>query len=133
MFGAEPRVAANGGLRHADLPQQVQAALELSLERNGREPLVLDLRGLSDATDFFIIVSGDSDVHVRAISDHIVHGLGEVGVKPSGVEGVQTARWVLIDYIDMVIHVFHPLVREFYQLERLWGDAAMLFAEGPAP
>ncbi|KPK62500.1 MAG: hypothetical protein AMS21_07485, partial [Gemmatimonas sp. SG8_38_2] len=82
---------------------------------------------------FFLIASGDSDVHVRAVAEHILTGLAEEGVRPSGVEGERTARWVLIDFIDLVVHVFHPVVREFYQLERLWGDAPMMLAEDPGP
>jgi ribosome-associated protein len=103
----------------------------LCQDRNARAPLVLDLRGLSDATDFFLIASGDSDVHVRAISDNVLKGLSSEGTKPAGIEGQRAARWVLLDYIDMVIHLFHPAVREFYQLERLWGDAPMLLLEEP--
>jgi ribosome-associated protein len=89
------------------------------------------LRGLSDATDFFLIASGDSDVHVRAISDNVLRGLSNEGTKPAGIEGQRASRWVLVDYIDLVIHLFHPAVREFYQLERLWGDAPMLVLEEP--
>ncbi len=63
-------------LREADLPDLVRRVLELCLDRNAREPLVLDLRGLSDATDFFLIASGDSDVHVRAIAEHLLEELG---------------------------------------------------------
>ena len=91
------------------------------------------LRGLSDATDYFIITSGDSEVHVRAIADHLLEGMAEGGVQHSGVEGERAARWVLVDYIDLVVHVFHPVVREFYQLERLWGDAPMALIEDPGP
>ncbi len=119
------------GLRPADLPADVRRALELCQERNARELMILDLRGLSDATDFFIITSGDSEVHVRAIADHLMEGMASGGVRHSGVEGERAARWVLIDYIDLVVHVFHPLVREFYQLERLWGDAPMALIEDP--
>lgn len=119
------------GLRPADLPADVRRALELCQERNARELMILDLRGLSDATDYFIITSGDSEVHVRAIADHLLDGMAEGGVRHSGVEGERAARWVLIDYIDLVVHVFHPVVREFYQLEHLWGDAPMALIEDP--
>ncbi len=119
-------------LREADLPDLVRRVLELCLDRNAREPLVLDLRGLSDATDFFLIASGDSDVHVRAIAEHLLEELGREGVRPAGVEGERAARWVLIDYIDLVVHVFHPLIRDFYQLERLWGDAPAFLIEETA-
>ena len=126
-------MAPGGQLQRADLPAVVQRAVELCHERKAREPMILDLRGLSDATDFFLIASGDSDVHVRAVAEHILSGLAEEGVRPSGVEGERAARWVLIDFIDLVVHVFHPVVREFYQLERLWGDAPTMLAEDPGP
>jgi ribosome-associated protein len=114
------------------LPETLRRAVELCLERHAREPLVLDLRDLSDATDFFLIASGDSDVHVRSIAEHVIQELAGEGVKPAGIEGERAARWVLIDYIDLVIHVFHPMVRDFYQLERLWGDAPAMLIEEPA-
>ncbi len=85
----------------------------------------MDLRELSDATDYFLLVSGNSDLHVRSIAEHIIDELKKEGVRPGHVEGLRAGRWVLIDYIDFVVHVFHPAAREFYQLERLWGDAPM--------
>ncbi len=120
------------GLALAELPTLVQRALELCQERNARQPAVLDLRGLCDATDFFLIASGDSDVHVRAICDHLVSELGRQGVRPAGIEGERAARWVLLDYIDLVVHIFHPVARDFYQLEQLWGDARSLMLEESA-
>ena len=117
------------GLNTANLPTLVQRVSELCQERNARDGVLLDLRGLSDATDYFVVASGDSEVHVRAIAEHVVDELAREGTRPAGVEGQRAARWVLIDYIDIVIHVFHPEVREFYQLERLWGDAPTVSLE----
>lgn len=114
-----------------DLPELVRRAAELCQDRKAREGLILDLRGLSDATDFFLIASGDSDVHVRAIAEHIIEELARAGRKPAGVEGERAGRWVLIDYLELVVHVFHPRLREFYQLERLWGDAPVVAIEEP--
>jgi ribosome-associated protein len=108
-----------------DLPAELVRAAELALERKGTDLLLLDLREISDATDYFLLVSGTSDIHVRAIAEHIIEELKKEGVRPGHVEGLQAGRWVLIDYIDFVIHVFHPATRDFYQLERLWGDAPM--------
>lgn len=85
--------------------------------------IVLDLRGISSATDFFVIASGTSDTQVKAIADHVAVELKKDGVRPEHVEGVRGARWVLIDYVDFVVHVFHREARAFYQLENLWGDA----------
>jgi ribosome-associated protein len=88
--------------------------------------VVLDLRGISTATDYFLIVTGTSDTHVRSIAEHVIDDLKTAGVRPDHVEGLRGGRWVLIDYIDFVVHVFHPAAREFYQLEDLWGDAPRL-------
>jgi ribosome-associated protein len=85
--------------------------------------LVLDLRGLSDATDFFVIASGTSDTHVRALAENVIEALGHHSSRPHHVEGLSGGRWVLLDFVDFVVHVFHPALREFYQLERLWADA----------
>ena len=96
--------------------------------RKAVDPVVLDLRGLSGATDYFVIVSGTSDAHVRGMADHLVTALAPRGLKPHHVEGLAQGRWVLLDYVDFVVHVFHPELREFYQLERLWGDAPVVAA-----
>lgn len=106
-----------------EVPAALARAIDLAKDRKGRDMLLLDLRGISNATDYFLLVTGTSDTHVKAVADHILEELREDGVKPMHIEGVRTGRWVLMDYIDFVIHVFHPAAREFYQLERLWGDA----------
>ncbi|MCG8468219.1 MAG: ribosome silencing factor [Gemmatimonadetes bacterium] len=93
------------------------------MERNAREPVVLDLRGLSDVTDFFLIATGDSDTHARAISENVIDRMKQRGFRPVGVEGLPQARWVLMDYVGLIVHVFLGEVRDFYRLERLWGDA----------
>ena len=105
------------------LPAEVARAAELALERKAVELVALDLRGISSATDFFLMGSGSSDIQVRSIADHIIGELKKEGVRLGHVEGVAGGRWVLIDYIDFVVHVFHPEARAFYQLESLWGDA----------
>jgi len=112
-----------------DLPQPVRRAAELAHELKARDLVGLDLRGISSATDYFLIASGRSDVQVRAIAEHVVEELKNEGVRPAHVEGLQGGRWVLVDYIDFVVHVFHPHARDFYQLESLWGDAPRWAAE----
>lgn len=112
-----------------DLPAEVSRAVELLLDRKATDVTLLDLRRLSGATDFFLIATGRSDTHVSAIADHLVDELKNEGVRPAGVEGMRGGRWVLVDYVDFVVHVFHPAAREFYQLERLWGDAPTRFFE----
>jgi ribosome-associated protein len=100
--------------------------LDALLDRKAVDPVVLDLRGLTAAADYFVIVSGTSDAHVRGMADHLVTALAPAGLKPHHVEGLVQGRWVLLDYVDFVVHVFHPELREFYQLERLWGDAPVV-------
>jgi ribosome-associated protein len=106
-----------------EYPAGLARAIALAADRKATDVLLMDLRGISDATDYFLIASGTSDLHVRSVADHIIEELKKEGVRPGHVEGQRTGRWVLIDYIDFVVHVFHPSAREFYQLERLWGDA----------
>ena len=95
----------------------------LAGELKATDIVVLDLRGVTDMTDFFVIASGTSDTHVRAVAEHIQAGLKDAGVSTTMTEGLTQGRWALLDYTDCVIHVFHPTLRQFYQLERLWGDA----------
>ncbi|MGD8319134.1 MAG: ribosome silencing factor [Gemmatimonadota bacterium] len=114
---------ANHEVQATDLPTVIVRAAELAQERKAHDVMVLDLRGISSATDFFLLASGRSDVQVKAIADHLMEELREEGQRPDHVEGLQGGRWVLLDYIDFVVHVFHPQARGFYQLENLWGDA----------
>ena len=88
--------------------------------------MVLSLKGVSDMTDFFVIASGTSDTHVRALGEHVQQGLGKDGAAAHHVEGLTQGRWVLLDYVDFVVHLFHPSLRNFYQLERLWSDAEVV-------
>ena len=104
-------------------PEALQLAIAACAERKAADGVVLDLRSLSDATDFFIVVSGTSDTHVRAIAEHVLASLAGHGVRAHHVEGLTQGRWVLLDFVDFVVHVFHPSLRSFYQLEGLWGDA----------
>jgi ribosome-associated protein len=106
-----------------DLPPEVARAADLLFDRKAVDVTLLDLRGISSATDYFLVATGTSDTHVSAISDHVVEELRTMGTRPLNVEGSRGGRWTLIDYFSFVVHVFHPAAREFYQLERLWGDA----------
>ncbi|MEQ1692344.1 MAG: ribosome silencing factor [Gemmatimonas sp.] len=98
-------------------------AAVLAADLKATDIVVLDLRGVTDMTDFFVIASGTSDTHVRAIADHIHAGLKQAGVSTNVTEGLTEGRWAVLDYLDCIIHVFHPTLRQYYQLERLWGDA----------
>jgi ribosome-associated protein len=112
-----------------DLPLYVAQAAGLALDRKAQDVVALDLRGVSSATDYFVLATGTSDIQVRAIAESVLEGLAKEGHRPLHVEGMDRARWVLMDFVDFVVHVFHPLARDFYQLELLWGDApTQLFA-----
>jgi ribosome-associated protein len=92
----------------------------------GKNIVKLDLRALDDApTDYFIICEGDSSTQIKAISENIGRRLkNEAGLIPNHTEGMEGARWILVDYFDTVVHVFYPETRAFYEIEELWGDAA---------
>jgi ribosome-associated protein len=105
---------------------QATRAAQICQEYRANDVVLLDLRGVSDMTDFFIVASGTSDTHVRSIGEHLVEDMRKEGVPAHHVEGLPQGRWVLLDFVDFVVHVFHPTLRSFYQLERLWGDAAVL-------
>ena len=115
--------------RPPDLPAPVRAAVAAIDARKGDDITVLDLRGLNDATDFFVIASGTSDAHVRGIADGVMRALDTTTAPVHHVEGLSSGRWVLLDAVDFVVHLFHPDTRDFYQLERLWQDAPRLLAE----
>jgi ribosome-associated protein len=85
--------------------------------------MLLDLSSVTDMTDCFVVASGTSDTHVRAVAEHVLAELKKDGLSAHHIEGLQQGRWVLLDYVDFVVHIFHPALREFYQLERLWSDA----------
>jgi len=109
------------------------AAAAEAAERKATDVVLLDLRSLTSATDWFVLATGESDVQVRSIADRIeAHLKTEHGVKPWHVEGLQHARWVLLDYVDFVVHVFHREARDYYQLERLWADAPSEKFEPPS-
>jgi len=92
-------------------------------DRKARDIVELDLRSVVDYTDFFVICSGGTDRQVRAIAEAIQFGCkAELGIVPQRVEGAVQAQWVLMDYLDVIVHIFVPDVREFYALERLWGE-----------
>jgi len=101
------------------------AAGEIALSKKAVDVKVLDLREITSVTDFFLVCSGNIDVHVKAISDAIVEGLKEQNIKVWHVEGYSALKWVLLDYVDVVVHIFDREVRDFYRLEHLWGDAPM--------
>ena len=100
-----------------------QRAAQIALDTKAQDVVLLDLRGVTDMTDYFLIASGTSDTHARAIAEHIMETMKKEGARANHVEGLEKGRWVLVDFVDFVVHVFHPTLRNFYQLERLWADA----------
>ena len=105
---------------------KVRRIVEAALERNARMPLVLDIKELTSFADAFVLLSGGSDRQVRGIAESIVDALSEAGDAPLGIEGLDGARWVLIDCNDVIVHVFAPEIRDLYALERLWSDAPVV-------
>ena len=109
-----------------EITEAVERAAQLALELKATDVVALNLASISSATDYFLLASGRSDVQVKAIADNIVEELKKEDIRPAHIEGMQGGRWVLMDYIDFVVHVFHEEARFFYQLEVLWGDAPRL-------
>lgn len=99
------------------------------LGKKAEEIVVLDLRGLTSFTDAFIICAGRSNRQVTAIADYIERQMKKAGIKPLSVEGKNEGLWVLLDYGDIVIHVFYESVRKFYDLEGLWSDAKRIIID----
>ena len=95
----------------------------LTLEKKAELVTIMDLREVTTITDYFVICSGDSDIQIKAISDFILDKLKREDIKVWHTEGYQGLNWVLLDLVDVVVHIFKPEVREYYALEKLWGDA----------
>jgi ribosome-associated protein len=94
-----------------------------AVEKKAADVLVMDLRKVTDMTSFFIVCTGGSSAQVRAIADNVLEKSRRAGLSIYHLEGYDSLRWVLIDMVDVVVHIFQPDVRAYYQLERLWGDA----------
>ena len=126
--GPQQRAGADAGAG-ADAPELDGSALATVIEGYASDVkaidvVELDLRGVLGYTDYFVICSGNTDRQSKAIHDRIHQGLKkEHGLLPRRVEGVAEARWILMDYLDVVVHVFTPEARDFYRLEQLWGEA----------
>ena len=103
--------------------QIVQVAADAAVSKKARDLVALDLRELNNVSDYFLICSASSEVQARAIAETIEDKLREKGVRPWHIEGMEGRRWVLLDYVEVVVHVFHEKTREYYMLDRLWGDA----------
>lgn len=103
--------------------EQALLAAYAAVSKKAQNIVILDLQGISLVADYFIVVSGRSHVQVRSIVEAVDEKMQEEGIHRKQMEGYQEARWVLLDYADIVVHIFLEEVRQYYQLERLWADA----------
>lgn len=102
--------------------QTVLSALENAKAQN---TISIDVRDVTDITDYMVIASGTSSRHVKSVADKVASTLRDAGNKPLGVEGEDQGEWVLVDFGDVILHVMQPATREYYQLEKLWGHGAV--------
>ncbi len=107
----------------------VDVSTKLALSKKAEDIVIMDVRDLTSVTDFFILCSGNSDTQIKAIADAITDGLEQEDVLVWHKEGYHGLKWILLDYVDFVVHVFQKEAREFYGLEKLWGDARMTRVE----
>jgi len=109
-----------------DLSAKVTTVYQAIEDKKGESPVVLDLRGLSSVTDILVVCNGHSDRHVQALAENIQVEMKKRGSLPLGVEGLKAGSWILLDYEDVIVHIFHEPVRVFYDLEGIWSDAPRL-------
>ncbi|MBI5187684.1 MAG: ribosome silencing factor [Nitrospirae bacterium] len=100
------------------------------MDRKAKDILILDLKGLTIIADYFVICSGESTIQVKAITELVEERFDRAGIKPLGIEGLNYSHWVLMDYGDVIIHIFEEDTRTFYGLEKLWIDAGRIQLEG---
>lgn len=104
-------------------PKLVEKITQLIFQKKGNDVTIIELKEVSSVADYFILCSADSDTQVQAIADNIDKTLREKGIRLWHKEGTTALQWVLLDYVDVVIHIFKKETREYYNLEKLWGDA----------
>ena len=122
----EPRTIEQRVEVPADAAELAHRIVEIASDKKGNDIVMLRTAELTTMADFFVICSGRSDRQVAALSGAIVDELRKEGVRPLGMEGRQSSRWVLLDYGSVIVHVFAPEEREYYGLERLWGKAVQV-------
>ena len=110
--------------------RKVRRAARAALDKRATDLIVLDVQGLSSVTDYFLLCSGKSTTHLKTITDAIRDELKREGVRPLHAEGVPASGWILLDYGDVLVHVFLEETRAYYALERLWGDAPAVSLDG---
>ena len=107
--------------------QTVDRIIELAQEKKGKQIVKMNIGDISSFTDYFVIITGESTIQIKALADHIDNELRLQNIYPVSKEGYQNLKWVLMDYSDIIIHIFDHESREFYAIERLWADAKMDF------
>lgn len=129
-LGTANRVAEPAGRRKIDFSEDEMGALfdclSAALEKKAEDPAILDLRGISSVADFFVILTGNSQRQVQAISDEVEMAFRNRGARDYNVEGRGNCSWVLLDFANVVVHVFHRPARVFYAVENLWSDAGVV-------
>jgi len=113
-------VKRNSGLAPEKLAKLCR---KIALDKKAEDVLILDVRGISNVAEYFFICSGTSEPHLKAIAGEIEHRLREEGFRPRHRDGFPPSRWIVMDYSDLLVHIFHPELRQRYALEQLWGDA----------
>jgi ribosome-associated protein len=114
------------------LPAVVETATRAALDKKAEDVVVLDLRKASSFTDYFVVASGSNQKQIQAIADAVLEALRGHDLRPDHTEGYPRQEWILLDYGGLVVHVFTPRLRAFYDLERLWGGAARVEVRPPS-
>jgi ribosome-associated protein len=117
-------------IAHLTAERKARTAARAALDTKAIDLVVLDVQAISNVTDYFLVCSGRSTTHLKSISEAIREELKEAGVRPLHAEGTTESGWILLDYGDVLMHVFLEDTRAYYALERLWGDAPVLPVEG---
>jgi len=131
--GSQSPHGASTGDQQLDSETLARRIADLAGDRKGLNILVIDVRGRSSYTDFLVIASGTSDRHVQSIGEAVADAIKrELGLSTLGVEGLKEGQWALVDFGEVVLHVFHQFTREIYALEDLWKDAPRLAVEQQA-
>ena len=110
--------------------EELESAVKALDSRKGKNITALKVEDLTILANYFIIASATSTTQVKALADEVEYQLGEKGVKPKSIEGYQSQTWIVLDYYDIIVHVFLEETRDFYQLERLWADGTPVDISG---
>lgn len=121
-----PTKTSKPGVEETPTLKLAKQVSQLLFEKKAEDVVLANLDGLTSVTDYFVICTCTSDLHSRAVADHVVDELAKSGIHPHHKEGYNSMKWILIDFVDVIVHVFQKEAREYYDLERLWGDAKFM-------